>query len=260
MADAALIASINERRLRQIPLSLRGFFGKDMTFISVLALNFARSRQLEALFCSAVGFYFWHSVIFLVLLTFGGFRRKYDTHPLAFQLRKLIDLAVVLELLREFQQQNLSAFLEYNRPPDEVDIGLHLCPIFQKIYRMLEFKVEIMIVGIWPEPDFFHHRFLSLGFYLLLLFLLFVFEFGIVNHLTNRRIGIRRNLDKIETQVLCDLNSIAYRVNADGDIFTYHTHLSGIYSIIDTVRFLYATPIPIWVWFVDFLPPFLGEY
>lgn len=103
IADPALITRIYESGLRQVSLSLGGFFGQDMALESVLSLDLARACQFEALFCRAVGFYFWHSVYFLFLLTFRRLGRKYDTHSLAFKLRKLIYLAVIFELLCKFQ-------------------------------------------------------------------------------------------------------------------------------------------------------------
>src|SRR5690606_836087 len=55
-----------------------------------------------------------------------------------------------------------------------------------------------MIVRVRTEPDFLQNSFGGIGFYLLLLLLLLIFEFSIINHLTDRRISCWRNFDEIK--------------------------------------------------------------
>ena len=78
-----------------------------------------------------------------------------------------------------------------------MDIGLDLGSILEEIDGVLELKVEIMIVGVWPKTDFLYNRFLSLCLYLLLLLLMLVLKLRIVDNLTNRWICFGRNLYQI---------------------------------------------------------------
>ena len=59
-AHLRAVRIIYQAGMRQITLSFGRFFRQDVAFERVFAFDFARPGQLEPLFSSGNGFYFWH--------------------------------------------------------------------------------------------------------------------------------------------------------------------------------------------------------
>ena len=109
-------------------------------------------------------------------------------HALPFQARHLFYFANVDKGLGEFQQNQLSLFLIDNRPAFEEYVNLHLCPFLQEFDGMVQLKVEIVLIGIWPKPDLLNHNLRGFGLHLFLLLLKLVKKLFVVDHLANWRI------------------------------------------------------------------------
>ncbi len=91
--------------------------------------------------------------------------------------------------------------------------GFDLCTFFKKFNRVIQLEIEIMIVGIGAKANLFNNCFLSLCLDLLLLFLLLVFELGIIDDLTNRGICFRRDLYKVQTLLSRNIQRLLNSIN-----------------------------------------------
>lgn len=79
---------------------------------------------------------------------------------------------------------------------------------------MLDLKLKIVIVGIWPEPDFLDHRFGGIGLDLLLFLALVVEEFVEFDNPAHGWLGIWRNHHQILAHFLGPGSDLSRRVNA----------------------------------------------
>ncbi len=122
LTDAFFIRLIHRGKSRKIALTFGCFFGQDVAFVSVLALNFPCAGKFEALFRARFGFHFRH-ITALYQLSF--FRVEQHNHPFAFELRELFYSSVLFEFLRKFQEEDLAAFFKDDGSSFEKDIRLH---------------------------------------------------------------------------------------------------------------------------------------
>ena len=58
------------------------------------------------------------------------------------------------------------------------------------IIVIIPMEIIIMIIGLWAKPYFFHDDFGRFRFQGFIAFLLFVKELFVIDHFTNRRIGL----------------------------------------------------------------------
>jgi hypothetical protein len=58
--DALRVGVAHDGRFPEIPFSLLGLFGQDMTLKSVIPLHLPRTRDVEPFGGAAVGFHLWH--------------------------------------------------------------------------------------------------------------------------------------------------------------------------------------------------------
>jgi hypothetical protein len=57
---------VNGTEVSQIPFSFGCFFSQDVTFKSMLALNFSASGNGKPFFGTGIRFHLWHCTIYLV--------------------------------------------------------------------------------------------------------------------------------------------------------------------------------------------------
>src|SRR5690606_35641600 len=105
----------------------------------------------------------------------------------------------------------LPSFLKHDGTSYEMYIGLYFGAFFKKVNGMFEFEIKIMVVRVGTKPDFLQNSLCSIGFDLLLLLFLLIFEFGIIYHLTNGRISRWRNFDEIKIIFFSKLNGFLGR-------------------------------------------------
>lgn len=54
------VGRVNDCRVSQITFTLLAFFSQNVTLVSVLTFNLARSGERKPFLCSRFGLYFWH--------------------------------------------------------------------------------------------------------------------------------------------------------------------------------------------------------
>src|SRR5690606_18974356 len=106
---------------------------------------------------------------------------------------------------------------------------------------MLQFKLKVMIAGIWTKTNLFDYCLLGIRFNFLLLFLLLVYKLAIVNHSTNRRTGIGRNLHEVKFQLISHLQCFTSRVNALLNIIAYQTYLRYSDKFVNAVFWFFLS-------------------
>lgn len=135
---------------------------------------------------------------------------KIEEHALSFELRKLLYLGILLQVVGKAEQKHLTLLLEEDTTATEENVGAYLVALVEELDGVLELELVVVLVGLGSETNLLHlltHLFL-LQF--LLATLLLIEELGIVDETTNRRLGIRRDLDQIDT--LLPSESKAFRV------------------------------------------------
>jgi hypothetical protein len=70
---------------------------------------------------------------------------------------------------------------------------------------MVQLEVEVMFIGIRTEPDLLDNNFCSFRFNLFLFLFQLIKKLFIVDDLANRRIGCRRDLNQIESKIICNV-------------------------------------------------------
>lgn len=88
-----------------------------------------------------------------------------------------------------------------DRPATEMNVGFYLSSVFEKALGVLEFKIEVVIVGIGAEAYFLDYSLGSLRLDLLLFLLLLVKELVVVDDPHDGRVGLRRDLDQVESHL-----------------------------------------------------------
>jgi len=174
----------------------------------VLALDFACSGKSEPLFGTGIGFHFGHNAGFrplrqgiallqgpqkyakkigFVSLFLGSFGCQRNKHTLSFQFWKAFYFAYLFELLCKGEQKQFTTLLENNGPASEMHIGSDLGTFLEKVLGVLEFELEIMIVGIRAKANLLDQILGGMGLDFLLLFLFLVLEFAIISDSANGR-------------------------------------------------------------------------
>lgn len=163
-------------------------------------------------------------------------------HPFALKLRKLLNLAVFFQFLCETEEKNFALFFEDDRTSAEHNVCLYFGAAFKEFDGVIFLEIEIVIVCLRAEANFFHHDFLRFGLDLFLLFLLLVEEFLVIDYAANRRIGVRNDFNEIETCVFRNVKRFLDRVNAGFNAFAYQANLGNVADLlVDPVKFLLYT-------------------
>ena len=161
-------------------------------------------------------------------------------HSLTFQFRQAFDLTELGESLREFEQYQFSPLLEHDGASFELDVGLDLVTILQEVLGVPGLEIEVMIICSGRKADLLEFGRFAFGLHFLLLLLLIVEELVVVHDLTDRRIGLRRDLHQVQLQLLCDPHGFLGRINANRHIVSHQTHLGNTDILVDAVFWLLA--------------------
>ena len=140
------------------------------------------------------------------VLLFGG-----DEHEHAFALEfwHLLGLAVFEEGLGEFQQLLLTLLLVDDAAATEEDIDFNLVALFEETDGVVEFELEVVVVGLRAKAYLLDNHLARLGFHLFLLLFELVVELLIVDDFAYRWLGVGGNLDEVEALVVSHAESIA---------------------------------------------------
>ena len=113
----------------------------------------------------------------LALLGCTGFLwREVEEHLLSFERRHVLYLAEFLKVVGETKQKHLSLLFEQDGASAEEDVGANLVAVLEKLLRVLELELVVVLVGLWSEPYFLHFHLHLLGLHLLGAFFLLVEE------------------------------------------------------------------------------------
>ena len=126
-------------------------------------------------------------------------------------------------------------FLEQDRAPLEENVRLDLSAVLQKLYRVTQFKIVVMVIRLRSESNLFNYNLSSLCFKLFFPLLLLVKELLIINNPTNRRRSVRRDLNKVEFLLIRYLTSLFYRIYPRLYVFTYQTNLFNANLFVNSV-------------------------
>lgn len=164
------------------------------------------------------------------------FRSQCHHHPLAFELRKLLHLAELFQLLRKTQQQDFALLLKHNRTAAEHYIRTHLATFFEKLHGVIFLEVKIVVIRMRTKTNLLYNNFRRFGFQFLLFLFLIVQELLVINNAANRRLGIRCNFYQVETGFFRNFKRFFEREYALLNVFTYYTYLCRTDFLIDLVR------------------------
>lgn len=126
-------------------------------------------------------------------------------------------------------------FLEQDRAAFEENVRLNLSAVLQKLYRMTQFEIVVMVICLRSEPNLFDYDLSRLCFKLFFPLLLLVKELLIINNPTNRRCGVWRDLNKVEFLLIRYLTSLFYCIYSRLYVFTYQTNLFNANLFVNSV-------------------------
>ncbi len=118
-------------------------------------------------------------------------------HALALQLGHVFNLTYFNQLLGKLQQHFPAAIRMDNGSASELNIGLYLVSFLQESLGMLEFEIEIVLIGIGTEPDFFDFHLLLFGLVFLFTLAFFIAKLGILHDLDNGRRDIAIDFNEV---------------------------------------------------------------
>ena len=126
-------------------------------------------------------------------------------------------------------------FLEQDGAAFEENVRLNLSAVLQKLYRMTQFEIVVMVICLRSEPNLFDYDLSRLCFKLFFPLLLLVKELLIINNPTNRRRSVRRDLNKVEFLLIRYLTSLFYCIYPRLYVFTYQTNLFNANLFVNSV-------------------------
>ena len=131
--------------------------------------------------------------------------RRHHHHDLAaFHFRKLLDLGDFLEIVLHAFQQVGAAILVGHFPPAKAQRHLDLVALLEEALHRLDLHLIVVVVDVGPHLDLLDLDDLLLLLGLGLFLLLLVFVLAVIKDLAHRRLGVRRDLDKVKAGLLCD--------------------------------------------------------
>ena len=83
-------------------------------------------------------------------------------HPTTFHLGEVLSGAELIELLHEAEKQELATFFKHNASTTEMHVCLDFMPVLEKLDRVTQFEIKIMIIGVGAKANLFDNRLDSL--------------------------------------------------------------------------------------------------
>jgi len=169
-----------------------------------------------------------------VLLLFFLGRGYHHRHPLALQYRHILGTAEFFQFHSEPEELLLALILEHNGASAEEYRRLDLGSFLKELLSMLEFELEVVLVGVGPETDFLYDHLGSVGLHLLGLLALLIKVLLIVQNLADRGIGLGADLHKVEFKLIGHLQGSGDGIHSRlKDILTNQSDLLGRYLLVD---------------------------
>ena len=261
--------------MSQVAFLLFSLLSQNVTFVSVLTLDFTGSGKRETLFSTGVRFYLWHFVLNLVInnislgqprvhrrdkkvgpttclwaqerLLLLAPRADEEDHSLALEGWHIIGFAVFSEVGSEAREEEFALLLEDDGPSAEEDISFHFVSFFEELDSVLELEVVIVVIGLRTETDLLHLLLFLVRLRFLLLFLLSVKELLVVNDAADRRSSSRSDLDEIKVLLICNSHCLLIGVDTGLYIFANEAHLLDTADfVVDTMRVLFNNSTTAW--------------
>jgi hypothetical protein len=161
-------------------------------------------------------------------------RSQYLSHGVALEPRRNFHERRLPQFLGKAHEESLAYLGMRHLAATEDDRRFHLVAVEQKTLRVSSLELKVMFVDLRTEFDLF-------DVYVLLTFSGLRLPLGLlvevltrVHDATNRRIGVRRDLDEIESLLLGYGQRLGRRHDAElRTVFVYHPHLTRADALVD---------------------------
>ncbi len=134
-----------------------------------------------------------------LLLFFGRYDHR---HAATEHYRSSLDLALFGQGFGHLIHDLTAAIDMHHLAPAKEHGKLHFMSFVQKLSGSIDLDISIMIVNFRTQANLFERDNMLLFLAEFCFSLLLVQVFAIVHNPADRRLGIRRNLDKIQTQIM----------------------------------------------------------
>ena len=138
-------------------------------------------------------------------------RRDNHDHLAVFELWKLLDHAVFLQIALDPFKELDTQFLVRHLPTSEAKCHLRLVAGGEKPYQVSQFDLVVAFLGTRAKLDFLDVYLLLLAPSGLGLFALFEYELAVIHYTADRRIRVRRHFDEIQVLILRHFNRVVDR-------------------------------------------------
>jgi hypothetical protein len=139
---------------------------------------------------------------------------EHHGHEATFHRRSLFHDIEALELDEDPLENLLADFGMGEFPSAESDRHFDLEAILEEGPDVLLLEIQVVSRDLGLHPDFLQLAYADLLPRFLYLFFLFELEFTVVQQLAYRRYRLRRDFDKVETEVACHLDGFGRRNDA----------------------------------------------
>ena len=99
-----------------------------------------------------------------------------------------------------------------------------------------------MIISLRPESDFLDDYFNGLCLLFLLVLFLLIEELLVVKNLADRGLGIRRDFNEVEFELVGKLQRLLNGIDALLHVIAYEAHFLSADVVINCVEFLFLRP------------------
>ena len=147
----------------------------------------------------------------LVLFRLG---RQYHSHGSPFHSRRLFDNGDAVRGFHHSVQQLAAKLRVGDFPAAETNGYLNFVAVLQKLHRIFQLEVEIVVVGLGPEPDTLKVSALLLLVRLPIFLGRFVLMFPVIHDSANGRHSHGSNLDEVQPALFRDGESVSHIHNA----------------------------------------------
>ena len=228
----------------KIPFLFLGLLGEDVAVVSVLPLDFSRPGKRETLFGTGIGLKFCHCFVVFnnnynlpqhcgLFFLYGGY---HDVHAFALESWHVLGPAEFFQFHCKAEELLFALVFEHDRAAAEEDGGLHLHlgALLEELLSVLQFELEVMLVGVGAESYLLHDHFRGIRFHLLGLLALLIEIFLVVQNLAHRRVGLIADEDQIELQLVCYRKGFCKGIySLLGNVLSNKAHLRGGYLLVD---------------------------